>query len=738
MSQLKNFCFLFILICSFNSKAQLKYQFDSLLKSNRIKLENGNLKGLDTTKLSKTASELTNLLFTNTKLVDTLSQFFTTQLKSKKLSDKETEILNRFYLALGNSNSILNRYKKAEKAYKSILENSQSEVSQKVKAEANMGILSYLQYNYTEAANHYLKSIEISKQNNLRCGQQYANLCLLYQNIGNYEKDLEYGFIGLEYAKKFHDSEVEAFLYNIIGYAYKQTGNSEKALLYYNKSLDLAVSQSYDNLADVTTNLGVFYSEKNDFKKSLEYFNSAIKYNNKIDRSNFLVNTHLSHLYLVQGNLTKAKNFLDEAQVLIEPTTSLENKYQFYLFKSDYYNRINNHQLAYKNLLIVKKLQDSISVEAKNNGVRNLQQNYAIREMRLSDSLEFAIKEKSITEKNRLNSEKKNAQLKFQKGVLIFSIVFALLLLATIIYVFKMYKNKKAVNEIIAVQKDAVEHQKTEISEKNKELTDSITYAKNLQNAMIPTMQSLQANFNDLGLLYLPKDIVSGDFYWTHKAENDIYIAVADCTGHGVPGAMMSLIGINGLERCVKEYHITEPAEILNQLSILVEETFSNHSYGINDGMDLSLIKFNSETRILTFAGAYNPLWIFHKEKIDGLEAFESVIEKGIGNTNESVNYYSIPANKQPIGKFRDRSPFIQKAFYLPENAKLVLLTDGYADQFGGSNEKKLKYANLRNVIVNNLEDKSKIITEKLKVNFENWKENLEQVDDVTIIVLNF
>ena len=258
----------------------------------------------------------------------------------------------------------------------------------------------------------------------------------------------------------------------------------------------------------------------------------------------------------------------------------------------------------------------------------------------------------------------------------------------------------------LKVQKDLME-------EKNIEILDSIHYAQRLQSAILPTQQFIYENLNDSFVLFLPKDIVSGDFYWMVKKGDEILVAAVDCTGHGVPGAMVSLVGANSLNRCVNEFGLINPAEILNKLRELVIETFNTSDEEIKDGMDMSLVIINKKTLEINFAGANNPLWIARKEE----KEFEI-----------------IKSDKQPIGRFDYAKPFTNNKIQLKKGDCIYLFTDGYADQFGGTKGKKLKYKPLQDMMLQNIHLPMHKQQTLLENAFKDWMADFEQVDDVCII----
>ncbi|MBI3517816.1 MAG: SpoIIE family protein phosphatase [Bacteroidetes bacterium] len=258
----------------------------------------------------------------------------------------------------------------------------------------------------------------------------------------------------------------------------------------------------------------------------------------------------------------------------------------------------------------------------------------------------------------------------------------------------------------------------SEVEEKQKEITDSINYAKRIQEAILPSFDFIKTHLPNSFIYYQPKDIVAGDFYWAEKVGKDFFIAAADCTGHGVPGALVSVVCCNALNRTVNEFKLTDPGKILDKTRELVLESFSKNGGDIKDGMDISLISINETT--VKWAGANNPLWYIKS----------SVSSSGFEN-KEPVE---IKASKQPIGKTDNPEPFTTHTIELQKGDSLYLFTDGFADQFGGPKGKKFKYKQLEDLLVSS---KNLSINEQhlvLKKALNSWKGNLEQVDDICII----
>ncbi len=250
------------------------------------------------------------------------------------------------------------------------------------------------------------------------------------------------------------------------------------------------------------------------------------------------------------------------------------------------------------------------------------------------------------------------------------------------------------------------------IEEKNKEILDSINYAKRLQEAILPSEKIWYNYLPDSFILYQPKDIVAGDFYWIERVGDQVLFAAADCTGHGVPGAMVSVVCSNALNRTVKEFNITEPGKILDKVRELVIETFEKSVNEVKDGMDISLCALNIKTNELKWAGANNPLWLI---SADGI-------------------LQEIKADKQPIGKYAEEKPFITHTLQLNKGDTIYLFTDGFADQFGGPKGKKFKYKQLIELLIASKENEMGVRKNLLEKVFTDWRSNLDQVDDVCIL----
>jgi serine phosphatase RsbU (regulator of sigma subunit) len=275
-------------------------------------------------------------------------------------------------------------------------------------------------------------------------------------------------------------------------------------------------------------------------------------------------------------------------------------------------------------------------------------------------------------------------------------------------------KQKEKLEKTVEERTAEVVEQKHLIEEKHKEITDSINYAERIQRSFLATRELLDEHLKDYFVLFQPKDVVSGDFYWASKLNDGNFAYVtADSTGHGVPGAIMSILNISSLELAIKE-KVTEPGEIFNYTrnEIINRLKKDGSAEGGKDGMDASLIVLNKEKTKLTYAAANNPVWILRNGEI-----------------------FNLPPDKMPVGKHdKDQTPFTQQEFDLQKGDLIYSLTDGMPDQFGGPRGKKYKYTQLKEFLLSIAHLTMNEQKEKLALEFANWKGDLEQVDDVAII----
>lgn len=299
-----------------------------------------------------------------------------------------------------------------------------------------------------------------------------------------------------------------------------------------------------------------------------------------------------------------------------------------------------------------------------------------------------------------------------------FRVIFQLITLIIVFFEIYYFKNINLRFQYLVLKKNEV------IQEKNKEIVDSINYAQRIQDAYLPSKDVLYHYFPDSFLLFEPKDIVSGDFYWFYNPkvdgaeEDEHFVIAADCTGHGVPGAIMSVICANALNDVVVTRGERETGKILDSVRAHVVQILKTKADNYRkDGMDVALCRINKAQRRIQFSGAHNPLWLIRK----GSEEVEV-----------------IKADKQPVGAFENPTPFTTQEINYNSGDSIYIFSDGYQDQFGGAKGKKFKAANLKKLLLEIQDLPMNRQYEKIKQTFDNWKADLEQVDDVVLIGIKF
>lgn len=367
---------------------------------------------------------------------------------------------------------------------------------------------------------------------------------------------------------------------------------------------------------------------------------------------------------------------------------------------------------------------ENMSLEEINKEILLVKQEETKRDKNFREQeLTLIQKDKIITDKIKNvfqlmeDSERQSMELKLagadKKGgkttfVIAVFCVFTCILLILAGYIVNVYVKR---NEAFKI---ALRKAKSETDLKNKEITDSITYAQKIQEAILPDDKVVIENLKNVFVLYKPKDIVAGDFYWTVKTDKKVFAAVGDCTGHGVPGAMVSVVCSTALNRCVREFKLETPAEILDKCREIVIETLNAGAYTVNDGMDIALVALSEEKNgevSVEFAGANNSLYI---------------VKNGL--------LQDVAADKQPIGRYQFQKSFTNNKMTLKKGELIYMFSDGFAGQFGGPQGKKFKYKPFQDLLLRNASLELKLQRTNLNFAFEDWRGSLEQVDDVCVM----
>ncbi|MBL7913262.1 MAG: tetratricopeptide repeat protein [Bacteroidia bacterium] len=543
---------------------------------------------------------------------------------------------------------------------------------------------------YTLALEYFEKAMIINKKlgDKEYLANNYETIGALKLKLKQYESALE----NLKLARDMHEvlknDKGLSYAYNIMGdvyYELKDYATAEKMQLL---ALDFANRSKTLNLKkEVHKSLSILYNETGQYKLSLENYKESVRIKDSlfsVSNEKELLQRQIEFDFEKKEALTKAEFIKQQSmnQVEIE-----KRKQAIILLEKD--NALRKLDLTQTNLQLKEKEAESESQKKQ---------------------VEILNKDKQL---QTVEAQKKAKELEQQKQLRNIFIVGAILLLAFAVYILMNLSKSKRTNKIIEKQKSEVEQQKHLVEEKHKEITDSINYAERIQRSFLATKETLDENLQDYFIFFKPKDVVSGDFYWAGKLNNGNFALVtADSTGHGVPGAIMSLLNITSLEKAIE--HHNQPAEIFNttRQTIIKRLSKDGSKDGGKDGMDASLTVYDFKNKKLFTSSANNPIWL-----VRGNKAIE------------------IACDKMPLGKHDlQHISFSQEEIELKEGDVVYTLTDGFADQFGGPKGKKFMSKKLRELLAANASLPMQKQKELLEKTFLEWIGSLEQVDDVTLI----
>jgi serine phosphatase RsbU (regulator of sigma subunit) len=539
-----------------------------------------------------------------------------------------------------------------------------------------------------------------------------------------------------------------------------------KAIEYFEKSLTLNVAVGNQNgINGIYNNLGMLHNDMHQYEKALEYFQKNLV-GRRAGGDKVSLIASLVNISVILNNLQRyqdAVGYLEESLAIARETSDAKQMRSCYGMLAETYEKMGNNermmhyfdlyrtfhekvqgerekvafgiaekaQLETKNMALNLKLaekENEISLLAKERviqskeqqiNVSNTKQEALLFRLSKTDLVIRSLKQDSIAKENE--AKIKSLQLKENQDSLArtrltrnFLIAGAFLLAGLIGMLLFRYREKQKTNQQLAIQNQQILEQKDEIEDQNKHITDSIMYAQRIQAALLTDTANLQKIIPESFILFQPKDIVSGDFYWFEETFNKTIIAAVDCTGHGVPGAFMSMLGSSFLRKIVNEEGITESDKILARLHTNVREALHQNESENKDGMDIALYVIDKAQQKLDFCGAHNPL-IY----IQGGELHE------IKGSPRSVGGY----------EYKNSSiPFTKSSIEINEPTALYVFSDGFQDQFGGPNDRKFMVKRLKQLL---LEIHQQPLAEQqviLANTLAEWKGNQKQIDDILVI----
>lgn len=582
-------------------------------------------------------------------------------------------------------------------------------------------------------------------KNYLNLGKTYIDYDRLYPSMDVYKK-------ALVNAKKLNDSLLISTAYRGIGANFMRLKNYEYALKYHNLSRainekrgeDFSLTMDYSNLAIALEELGrkeeceayydkgiklmmklelqgeelgVLYNNRASFQLRGEKYRLALE-NFKKAKEQFrfsnnqtslpFVNKNIAICLFEMKNVDQAKLFLDSALAHISMSVNPRQYIDALYLKAKILKDQKRFEEASAIMIDIYTKKDSLDALMHRREIGELEVRFQTKEK--DELIRLGEQEKRQKDIEITMQQAKNERM-WAYSIGLGGI--GVLLLFLVFNIRRTNKRIQRAHDLIEEQKENALAQKKIIEEKSEEITSSIRYAQHIQNAILPPRPFVEKLFANHFIYYRPKDIVAGDFYWFDEVGDTIFFAAADCTGHGVPGAMVSVVCHNALNQCIREFKLTNSAEILNKTREIVIAMFAKSENNINDGMDISFAVYHKSKKEIQFSGAFNGLLLLRS----GAAEFEKF--KG---------------DRQHIGFSEDHKPFTSQTIQINSGDRLFMHSDGFPDQFGGKDFKKFKTTSLETLILSIQSFDMRSQQAHLDKAFIDWKGSYEQTDDVCVI----
>lgn len=564
---------------------------------------------------------------------------------------------------------------------------------------------------------------------------------IIYYNLGLAAKTIEHFSIALSYLREGEDDLQIAPILNNLAYMYGELGQNDKELEYFKKSLKKRIDLQVDSsrLSAIFGNIGISYVNRNELDSAFKYlslshkidlqngdsinllyskaslgeyfqkrgdYDGAELYFNEVEKIALLLGNQIRVLcenYSLRGGLFMELKQYEQAYDNYQRAYRLAIDYQFYTYLQGIYKglssvleKMDKHQEALVYLNKYVEVKDSIfTAETK-------KQLESAELQQKATEIELLTKKAAI---DRLELEKSNFMLYF------FATIAVMILVVAIVYIQKHNYKKRTLH--------ILQQQRTELEEKNTQILDSLSFARGIQDAMFATEEELQKLYQDSFVFYQARDVVSGDFLWLSEVGGHIVLAAIDCTGHGVPGAFMTVMANSLLNNIVNERKILHPDMILKELHIRVINTWhqNEESEFRSNGLDAAICTIPKDGGTMLFAGAKRPLYYMQNNELISLR----------GDSFSVGSLY-----------YRDEISFKQNSIEMKEVEQIYLFTDGVVDQFGGNNDRKFMGKQLRNLLLavreHSMDEQKEALAKTLSI----WQGEHEQTDDMLLVSLKF
>ncbi len=629
------------------------------------------------------------------------------------------------YLSIADNYADLHNSEKAQEFYNTCISVAQKNMFHKERYSGQR----FLAYHYlsegdfSEGLNLFNSNLDLAtahiSEDSSYIMNAYNDIGSVYYYTADYNNCALNWEKNLSYAARNGDLSSEASSLSNLGLVYISLEKNDKAEKYLKRAILLSDSLELTaNLMNAYTNLGKLYFHKKDYVKAENYLLEAQKIVEKSGDIKSTINglNNLGEVLIKNRQYENGKKYIEQAIELSEQYGLIDYKSNALYNLADYYSERKDFATAYELLDSVLGLKDSFLSAEKIRQISELETKYKLKQK--EDSLQLSIQgiklskaKQDLAEENEQKalekSKKDRLQSEQDRLLLLGSLILLCLAGGLIFIVVRNNRHRKKANLILASQKKIIE-------QRNKDITDSIEYAKNLQTAILPDIDLIKEVVPNYVLLYEPRDIVSGDFYWFHESEDKVFLAAADCTGHGVPGAFVSMLCNDALNKVVITLGFRSPGEILSKVNQTVIEAFRKEgaSHQAYDGMDVTLCVLDKKTRNLTFSGAMNRLIIIRNQEV--------------------IEY---KGNKSPIGGRTPMDYQFDTQFIETQTKDAVyMFSDGYIDQFGGDKGKKFMVKRMKKMLleINHLKaDEQKI---EMKQRLLDWQGHYDRIDDVLVI----
>ncbi|MFH2143878.1 MAG: tetratricopeptide repeat protein, partial [Bacteroidota bacterium] len=680
-------------------------------------------------------------------------EYATRAQKLSKLTNYKRGQAESYYL-LGIINEYASKYEDAKTMFrnaKTIYENLK-DTFKIADSEKHIGINFESQGDFNNALTNYMSALKKMEdiQDMTGIASCKNGIAVIYMNTGSYDEALKFYKDNLVVLKKINYDYGIAITYNNMGMSYEEQIESkdtiniyylDSALTYYTMAGKIhekindpsGLGKSHLNIANV-------YYRCEKYNDALKHYNLSLEIMKQLDDKKYMAKIYMSmgSVYRKNNSLLSAGDYYNKSLLIYEELKDSIDMRDVYFNMANLYEDQKDFEKAYYNFRKFKEIDDSLFTRESSKLIVSLQEQFN--------------KEKREAEIKILNQDKEiqTTKINQQRNLIIIFVIVSIIIFVFLVMLFRLFNQKKKANILlgeqneeirsqndeIAAQRDEITVQKEHIEEIHEELTSSIQYARRIQRAVIPNDTYLTDNMPDNFVLFRPHSVVSGDFYWATRIKNLAIFTAADCTGHGVPGAFMSMLGISFLNEIVHNENVTNAANILDKLRKKV--IFALGQKGISgeqkDGMDISFCVLDMDTNILQWAGGNNPLYIISDRFIDIPEAKIEEIE------DSTLKLYDLKPDKMPIAIYEKMDDFTNIVVQLEKSDLLYMFSDGFADQFGGEKGKKFMYKPFKRLL---LEHSDKPMAEQktiLNQAFEAWIGHIgpngnphEQIDDVVV-----